>query len=141
MRPATLVLASRDSAFSALVEHLLRDGDVFDLIVSTSTVELLDVARQHQPEAVLLDVDGQDIAAVKTLLSKLTLLSEARVLIASGYLSPGSPGLGGLLQTIAAVAVLKPQGSTSLSLVQADGPLFVSALRRAFDSQERGGQV
>lgn len=141
MRAATLVLASRDSAFAALCEHLLREGDVFDLIVSTSTVELLDVARQHQPEAVLLDVDGQDIAAVKTLLSKLTLLSEARVILASGYLSPGSAGLGSLLQTIAAVAVLKPQGSTSLSLVQSDGPLFVAALRRAFDSQERGGQV
>lgn len=141
MRPATLVLATRDSVFTALCEHLLKDGEVFDLIVSTSTVELLDVARQHQPAAVLLDIDGQDVATVKTLASKLALLSEARIILASGYLTPGSAGLGSLLQVVAGAAVLKPQGSSSLSLARDDGQQFVAAMRRAFDAQDRGGRM
>ncbi len=141
MKPATLVLATRDTAFTALCEHALRDGTAFDLLVATSTVELLDVARQHQPAAVLLDVDGQDVAAVKVLAAKLGIVSEARLILTSGYLSPGSAGLSNLLQAIAATFVLKPQGATSLSLVQADGEVFVAALRRAFDAQERGGRL
>jgi chemotaxis response regulator CheB len=139
MRPATLVLATRDSGFTALCEYLLKDGAIFDLVVSTSTVELLDVARQHNPEAVLLDVDGQDVATIKVLAAKLAIVSEARILFTSGYLAPGSAGLGSLLQAVAATAVLKPQGATSLSLSQADGATFVTALRRAFDAQDRGG--
>jgi chemotaxis response regulator CheB len=138
--PATLVLASRDAAFSALCESLLDDGATFELVVATSTVELLDVARQHEPDAVLLDVDGQDVAVVKTLVSKVALVSDAWVILASGYLAPGSPGLTSLLQSIAGAAVQKPGGATSLSLAEADGAAFVAALRDAFEARPGGGR-
>ena len=140
MTPPTLVLATRDAAFAALCESLLDDGATFDLVVAASTVELLDVARQHDPDAVLLDVDGQDVAAIKTLASKVALVSEAWVILASGYLSPGSPGLTSLLQSIAGAAVQKPGGSASLSLVGEGGASFVAALEGAFAARPGGGR-
>jgi chemotaxis response regulator CheB len=130
-----MVLATRDAAFAALCEHLLDDTVSFELVVATSTVELLDVARQHEPDVVLLDVDGQDAAAVRTLASKVALVSDAFVILASAYFSPGSPGLTALLQGIAAGAVQKPRGATSVSLAGGDGEAFLSALRGAYEAR------
>jgi chemotaxis response regulator CheB len=135
----TLVLATRDGAFAALCESLLDDGATFELVVATSTIELLDVVRQHDPDAVLLDVDGQDVAALKTLAAKVALVSEAWVILVSGYLSPGSTGLTSLLQSIAGAAVQKPGGATSPSLAGKDGAAFVAALEGAFAARPGGG--
>lgn len=140
MTPATLVLASRDAAFAVLCEDLLDSGETFELVVATSTVELLDVVRQHEPDAVLLDIDGQDLAAIKTLASKLALVSDAWIILASAYLAPGSPGLTSLLQSIAGASVQKPGGATSLSLAEADAASFIAALRKAFVARSGGGQ-
>ena len=56
------------------------------------------------------------------------LVSQARLVLVSAYLAPGSPGLGALLQAVAGTFVQKPQGPASLSLADGDGPAFVAAI-------------
>ena len=43
----------------------------------------------------MLDADGEDVAALKALATKVMLVSFAPVVVVSAYLAPGSPGLLG----------------------------------------------
>lgn len=131
MTPSTLVLSTRDTAFAGLCEHLLVGAAELELLVTVSTVELLEVVRQHDPDLVLLDVDGHDLFAMRALASKLTIVSEARLVLASAYLSPGSPGLSALLSAVVASFVEKPRGAAALSLSEQGGADFVAALTNA----------
>src|SRR5207245_2508382 len=97
---------------------------------------LLDTARQLAPSFIVLDADGEDVAALKALATKVMLVSFAPVVVVSAYLAPGSPGLSTLLQSIAAAFVQKPQGPSSLSLADTDGPRFAAALRAAFAAHD-----
>jgi len=92
--------------------------------------------RQLAPDLLVLDADGDDVAALKVLAAKVMLVSDARMVLVSAYLAPGSPGLCALLQSIAATFVQKPQGSSSLSLAAEDGPLFAAALQTAFAAHQ-----
>jgi chemotaxis response regulator CheB len=133
---ARVVLVSSDPVFAALCKRALEEGPSVQLVVAVSTAELLETARQVAPDFLVLDVDGEDVVALKTLVAKVMLVSDAPVVLVSAYLAPGSPGLGALLQSIAARFVQKPQGPSSLSLADRDGPPFVAALQAAFAAHE-----
>lgn len=102
-------------------------------LASVAPEDLLDAARLHEPHVILLDIDGVEEGAVRRLTAKLALVSDARLVFASGYLAPGSPDLNRLLQNTEAIAVLKPTGSASLSLAGTDGDAFLVRLESVFD--------
>src|SRR5262249_6565437 len=106
------------------------------LLAAVPPAELLDAVRQHGPDFLVLDADGEDPAALRALATKVMLVSDARIVVVSAYLAPGSPGLCGLLQTIAGTFAHKPQGPSSLGLADDDGPAFVAALRAAFAAHD-----
>lgn len=140
---ARAILATADPVFAALCRRALEAAHQ-PLLASVAPSELLETARQLGPELIVLDADGEDIAAVKLLASKVMLVSDARIVVVSGYLAPGSPGLSGLLQTVAATFAQKPQGPTSLGLAADDGDAFVTALRVAFaahDAEDLDGKA
>jgi len=132
---ARTLVCSADPLFAALCGRALA-GTSLALVAAVSPAELLTAARTHAPELLILDVDGDDLAALKTLATKLLLVSDARIVLVSGYLAPGSPGLSALLQAIAATFVQKPEGSSSLGLADGDGAPFVAALEAAFAAHE-----
>jgi hypothetical protein len=137
-----LVLATADPVFAVLCQRLL-EGTSQQLLAAVTPSQLLDTMRQLAPDFLVLDADGEDAAALKALAAKVMLVSDARVVLVSAYLAPGSPGLCALLQSIAATFAQKPQGPSSLSLVEDDGPSFALALRTAFaahDGVDLGGQ-
>jgi hypothetical protein len=137
------LLGSADPLFAALCTRALADGSI-DLEAAVAPRELLEATRRTAPDLLLLDVDGDDPAAWKALATKLMLVSEARLVLLSAYLAPGSPGLSSLLQSIPATFVHKPEGPSSLSLADGDGPAFAAALAAAYaghDLDELGGVV
>ena len=137
-----VVLATSDPVFAVLCKRAL-EGASQQLLAVVTPAELLETVRQLSPELLVLDADGEDVAALKLLATKVMLVSDARVVLVSAYLAPGSPGLCALLQSIAATFVQKPQGPSSLSLAEGEGPPFVAALRAAFaahDGEDLDGQ-
>jgi chemotaxis response regulator CheB len=130
-----VVLATSDPVFAVLCRRAL-EGANQQLLAAVSPPELLETVRQLAPDFLVLDADGEDVAALKVLATKVMLVSDARVVLVSAYLAPGSPGLCALLQSIVATFVQKPQGSSSLSLADEDGPPFVAALEAAFGAGE-----
>jgi chemotaxis response regulator CheB len=131
-----VLLATADPVFAVLCQRALEGAEVPSVVVATSPPELLQVARQSAHDVLVLDADQQDIAALKTLAGKAMLLSDAPIVLVSASLAPGSSGLGALLGSISAHFVQKPQGPSSLSLADADGPPFVAALQAAFAAHE-----
>ncbi len=129
---ARVLLATPDPVFAALCQRALEAPPRPATVVTVSPAELLQAARQVDHDVLVLDADRQDATALKTLASKVMLVSEAPLVLISAYLAPGSPALGALLQAIPAHFVQKPQGSSSLSLAGEDGAPFVAALRAAF---------
>jgi hypothetical protein len=134
-----VVLASSDPVFAALCKRALGGGTKPLLLVGLSPPEPLETLLQLVHDVVVLDADGRDTTALKALATKVMLLSEAPIVLVSAYLAPGSPGLGTLLQSIAARFVQKPQGSSSLSLAGEDGPPFAAALQAALAEYEDDG--
>jgi chemotaxis response regulator CheB len=132
----SIVLASSDPVFAALSKRALEQGTSSLFVVALAPSELLEALRQLAHDVVILDADGQDLSAIKTLATKVMLVSDAPIVLVSAYLAAGSPGLGALLQSIAATFVQKPQGPSSLSLADEDGPSFVAALQAAFAEYE-----
>jgi chemotaxis response regulator CheB len=130
-----VLLATSDQLFAALCQRALA-GTKLALVAAVAPPELLETARRLTPELLILDTDGEDVAALKLLATKVMLVSDARVVLVSAYLAPGSPGLCALLQSIAATFVQKPEGPSSLSLTQDDGPPFVAALQAAFAAHD-----
>ncbi len=126
-----VVLASSDPVFAALGQRALQ-GTSLELLAAVSPAELLETTRRCAPDLVVLDSDGEEPGELKLLATKVMLVSEARLVLVSAYLAPGSPGLSGLLQSIAATFVQKPQGPSSLSLAGEDGQAFVVALQTAY---------
>jgi chemotaxis response regulator CheB len=135
---ARVLLATADPVFAALCKHALEAGaGPHPQVVPVSPSELLQAARQIDHDVLLLDADRLEVAALKVLAGKVMLVSDAPVIVLSAYLAPGSPGLATLLQSIPAHFVQKPQGSSSLSLADQDGPAFVTALQAAFSAHRQ----
>ena len=132
-----VLLASSDPVFAALCKRAFEAGTNPLPMIAVSPPDLLDATRRFAHEAVILDTDGEDVAELKALATKVMLVSDAPIVLVSAYLAPGSPGLSTLLQSIAATFVQKPEGPSSLSLAADDGPPFVAALRAALAAQEQ----
>jgi chemotaxis response regulator CheB len=130
-----VVLATSDPVFAALCQRAFL-GTRLELVASVAPAELLETMRRLAPELLVLDADSEDAQALKLLATKVMLVSEARVVLVSAWLAPGSPGLCALLQSIAGTFVQKPEGPSSLGLADADGPAFVAALEAAFAAHE-----
>jgi len=129
-RPARLVLATSDPVFAALCHEAL-DGTHQQLVATVAPAALVDATRRLAPELVVLDADGEDVAALKVLATKVMLVSSARIVLVSAYLAPGSPLLCSLLQSIAAGFVQKARGPSWLGLPEDDQAAFVGALDAA----------
>jgi chemotaxis response regulator CheB len=134
-KSALILLATSDPVFAALCKRVLEAGTNQE-IVAVSPSELLEKARQLAPRHLVLDADGQDVAALKALATKVMLVSDANIVFVSAYLAPGSAGLSSLLQSIPAAFVQKPQGPSSLSIADDDGTTFVAALQAALDAKQ-----
>jgi chemotaxis response regulator CheB len=134
-----VLLATSDPVFGVLCQKALETGSSLQFLVAVPPPELLATVRRFAPDLVILDADGQDVAAFKALATKVMLVSDAPLVVVSAYLSPGAPGLCVLLQSISARFVQKPRGATSLDLADEDGPPFAAALQAAFAAQEDGG--
>ncbi|HXI60963.1 MAG TPA: hypothetical protein VNO55_33110 [Polyangia bacterium] len=135
---ARVLLATADPVFAVLCKQVLQAGAApHPQVIAVSPSELLQAARQVDHDVLVLDADRLEAAALKVLAGKVMLVSDAPVVLLSGYLAPGSPGLGALLQSIPAHFVQKPQGSSSLSLADDDGAPFVAALRAAFTAHRQ----
>ena len=128
-----VVIASGDAVFPVLCGRLLAPSERVTLLASVPFDKALEAARRHEPDFILLDIDSCEHEEARQLTAKLALVSEAKLVIASGYLAPGSPDLNHLLQHIACVPVLKPSGGASLSLAGADGEAFLAALEASFE--------
>jgi DNA-binding NarL/FixJ family response regulator len=128
-----MVIASEDAVFSMLCEHLFGNSETVRHLASVTLEGVLEAARRHEPDVILLDIDGLEHEATRQLAAKLALVTDARLVIAGGSLAPGSPDVNRLLQQIEATALLKPSGSASLSLAGADGDVFLDTLARVFD--------
>ena len=133
---ARVVLASSDPVFLALCKGALEAGTNTEVVAAVSLTELRTALQRVVHDRIVIDVDGEDLAAVETLATKVTLLSEAPIVLVSAYLAPGSRGLSALLQSIAASFVQKPQGPSSLSLASEDGPPFAAAVLSPLAEQE-----
>ena len=122
-----VLLASQDPVFSRLCRSALATTRL-EVLAVVPPAKLLEATRQAAPELIVIDVDAEDIVELKALTTKLMLVSDARVVLTAAYLAPGSPGLGTLLQAIAAGFVQKPQGPSSLGLAAEDAAPFAAAL-------------
>jgi chemotaxis response regulator CheB len=131
------VLATSDPLFAALCQRALA-GTSLKLLAAVPPSELLETVRRLAPDLLVLDVDGEETGALKALATKVTLVSEAHIVLVSAYLAPGSPGLSALLQSIAATFVQKPEGPSSLGLADGDPPPFVAALGAALAAHDEG---
>jgi len=127
---ARIVLATLDPVFAAQC-HKALEGTDQQLLATVSLAELVDATRRLAPELVVLDADGEDVAALKMLATKVMLVSDARIVLVSAYLAPGSPLLCALLQSIAASFVQKSRGPSWLGLPEDDRASFVGALHAA----------
>jgi chemotaxis response regulator CheB len=133
---ARVVLTTSDPVFAVLFTRALQEGTNLQLLAAVSPAEVVETARQLQPQLLVLDVDGEELDALKTIAAKVMLVSDAPLVLVSAYLAPGSPGLCALLQSIAATFVQKPEGPSSLSLAGEDGPPFVAALQAVLAAAE-----
>ena len=134
--PTRIVLASADLVFAALCKRALEAGATPKIVETATPPQLLQKTRDVSPDFVVLDADGEDVTALKALATKVMLVSGAPIVLVSGYLAAGSPGLSSLLQSIAAAFVQKPEGPSSLGLVGEEGPRFAAALDAAFAAQD-----
>ena len=123
-----VVLATSDPVFAALCQQALEGSDQ-QLLAAVPPAELVDTARRLAPELVVLDADGQEVAALEVLATKVMLVSDARLVVVSAYLAPGAPGLCALLASVAASFVQKARGASWFGLPQDDRAAFVAALR------------
>ena len=133
---ARIVLATSDPVFAAQCQKSLEGTDQL-LIATVALAELVDATRRLAPELVVLDADGADVAALKVLATKVMLVSDARIVLVSAYLAPGSPLLCALLQSIAASFVQKSRGPSWLGLAEDGRASFVGALHAAMDRSRR----
>jgi chemotaxis response regulator CheB len=127
-----VALATSDPVFGMLCEHALGAATTLRFLGAVPPSELLATVRRLAPDLLVLDADGEDLTELKSLAARATLVTSAPIVLVSAYLSPGSQGLSGLLQSIPAKFVQKPRGPSSLSLAAEDGPSFAAAIQAAF---------
>jgi hypothetical protein len=125
--PLSLVLASKDPAFAALLEHLLAPSPV-RFITSTGPAITLECVRTNDPSLVLLDVDSMEPAEAQRLVLKLALVSPALLLLTGADAVPGLPSLDPLFLGGAHGVLPKPEGKTSLGLTGSAGKIYLEAL-------------
>jgi len=123
----SMVLASKDPAFAALLEHLLAPSPV-KFVTSTGPAITLESVRTNTPSIVLLDLDSMESAEAQRLVLKLSLVSPALLLLTGADAVPGLPSLDPLFLGGAHGVLLKPEGKTSLGLTGQAGKTYLEAL-------------
>jgi hypothetical protein len=123
----SLVLASKDPSFAAMVEHLLGNSPV-KFITSAGPAIALECVRTNAPSLVLLDLDSMEAAEAQRLVLKLALVSNALLLLTSADAVPGLSSLDPLFLGGAHGVLLKPEGKTSLGLTGEPGKEYLEAL-------------
>lgn len=134
IRSLRVVLASSDPVFAILCQDALEASGQ-EVIAAVAPGELLDAARQG-PDLIVLDADGHDPASLRAAATKAMMVSEARLVLVSAYLAPGSAALSALLQAIPATFAQKPQGGSSLGLADDDAAPFAAALVAAHGAHD-----
>jgi hypothetical protein len=125
--PLSLVLASKDPAFAALLEQLLAPSPV-RFVTATGPAITLECVRTNAPSIVLLDLDSMEPAEAQRLVLKLSLVSPALLLLTGADAVPGLPALDPLFLGGAHGVLLKPEGKTSLGLTGAAGKAYLEEL-------------
>ena len=125
--PLSLVLASKDPAFAALLEQLLAPSPV-RFVTATGPAITLECVRTNAPSIVLLDLDSMEPAEAQRLVLKLSLVSPALLLLTGADAVPGLPALDPVFLGGAHGVLLKPEGKTSLGLAGAAGKGYLEEL-------------
>jgi len=125
--PLSLVLASKDPAFAALLEQLLAPSPV-RFVTATGPAITLECVRTNAPSIVLLDLDSMEPVEAQRLVLKLSLVSPALLLLTGADAVPGLPSLDPLFLGGAHGVLLKPEGKTSLGLAGAAGKVYLEEL-------------
>ncbi len=123
----SLVLASKDPAFAALLEHLLAPSPV-KFVTSTGPAITLECVRTNAPSIVLLDLDSIEAPEAQRLVLKLSLVSPALLLLTGVDTVPGLASLDPLFLGGAHGVLLKPEGKTSLGLTGQPGKAYLQEL-------------
>jgi hypothetical protein len=123
----SLVLASKDPSFAALLEQLLGPSPV-KFVTSAGPAITLECVRTNTPTIVLLDLDSMEAAEAQRLVLKLALVSPALVLLTGADAVPGLSALDPLFLGGAQGVLLKPEGKTSLGLTGQPGKLYLEEL-------------
>jgi hypothetical protein len=123
----SLVLASKDPSFAALLEQLLGPSPV-KFVTSAGPAITLECVRTNTPTIVLLDLDSMEAAEAQRLVLKLALVSPALVLLTGADAVPGLSALDPLFLGGAQGVQLKPEGKTSLGLTGQPGKLYLEEL-------------
>ncbi len=125
--PLSLVLASKDPSFAAMLEHLLAPSPV-KFITSAGPAITLECVRTNTPSIVLLDLDSMEAAEAQRLVLKLTLVSNALLLLTGADTVPGQSSVDPLFFGGAHGVLLKPEGKTSLGLTGEAGKVYLEEL-------------
>ena len=125
--PFSLVLASKDPAFAALLEHLLAPSPV-KFVTFTGPAITLECVRSNTPSVVLLDLDSMEAAEALRLVLKLSLMSSALILLTGSDTVPGLSPLDPLFLAGAHGVLLKPGGKTGIALTVQPGKNYLEEL-------------
>ena len=125
--PLSLVLASKDPSFAAMLEHLLGPSPV-KFLTSAGPAITLECVRTNAPSIVLLDLDSMEAAEAQRLVLKLALVSNALLVLTAADAVPGLPSLDPLFFGGAHGVLLKPEGKTSLGLAGEVGKGYLEDL-------------
>lgn len=123
----SLVLASKDPSFAAMLEHLLSNSPV-KFLTSVGPGIALECVRTNTPSLVLLDLDSMEGAEAHRLVLKLALVSNALLLLTGSDAVPGLSSLDPLFLGGAHGVLLKPEGKTSLGLTREPGQEYLEEL-------------
>lgn len=123
----SLVLASKDPSFAAMLEHLLGPSPV-KFITSAGPAITLECVRTNNPSVVLLDLDSMEAAEAQRLVLKLALVSNSFLVLTAADAVPGLSSLDPLFLGGAHGVLLKPEGKTSLGLTGEAGKGYLEEL-------------
>ena len=118
--------------FEPILHHLLscRLGTDFAIVGAARTAaEALAIARDKFANVVLVDTDSVGTRATD-LVSKLSLVGRAPIVVLSATAAPAKPETEALLAAGAGVVVHKTAGSQPLDLEHGLGERLVTALRQ-----------
>jgi hypothetical protein len=127
LTPLSLVLASKDPSFAAMLEHLLGPSPI-KFITSAGPAITLECVRTNTPSIVLLDLDSMEATEAQRLVVKLTLVSNALLILTGADTVPGQSSVDPLFFGGAHGVLLKPEGKTSLGLTGEPGKGYLEEL-------------